>query len=233
MTKLQYLQAEKWGSNPSWITSKHQLCTTPKNPDFSRTSFVPSNTPHRAEINSHILQMKSLRLGSAQCAVQSTQEGGKKPENSPLNISPPPCPGPQALPTHRTHFCSRRARAPRDAVRSHSLQTVERCAQGAAIETPRTDRRIPEARRSRGRGSKGAVDGPGLRAGARRGEMKGGLRGKGLRRVTGSSRAGRPAPAARGRGGCPRRSRVNCSRPRHSACAEPGQPRSRRNDNSP
>lgn len=84
----------------------------------------------------------------------------------------------------------------------------------------------------------GAVDGPGLRAGARRGQMKGGLRGKGPRRVTGSSRAGRPAPprpapAAPGRGGCPRRSRVNCSRPRHSACAEPGQPRSRRNDNSP
>lgn len=64
-----------------------------------------------------------------------------------------------------------------------------------------------------GGGAEKAVDGPGLRVGARRGEMKGGLRGKGLRRVTGSSRAGRPAPAARGRGGCPRRSRVNCSRP--------------------
>lgn len=64
-----------------------------------------------------------------------------------------------------------------------------------------------------GGAEEGAVDGPGLRAGARRGEMKGGLRGKGLRRVTGSSRAGRPAPAPP-RPGCPGQRRLPAPEPR-------------------
>lgn len=72
-------------------------------------------------------------------------------------------------------------------------------------------------RRRRGGGARcaeeGAVDGPGLRAGARRGEMKGGLQGKGLRRVTGSSRAGRPAPAPP-RPRCPGQRRLPAPEPR-------------------
>lgn len=141
--------------------------------------------------------------------------------------------GAQTCRSPRSHAPQPRVERPRTRTASLEAKTVKECARTAASATPGP---VAGSRRPGGGGGgvgEGAVDGPGLRAGARRGEMKGGLRGKGLRRVTGSSRAGRPAPAARGRGGCPSRSRVNCSRPRHSACAEPGQPRSRRNDNSP
>lgn len=119
---------------------------------------------------------------------------------------------PGASRTRRGPAWSSGARAP-PASRANAPQTPEGCTRTAAFATPRTDRWIPAAGRGRGRGAEGAVDGPGLRAGARRGEMKGGLRGKGLRRVTGSSRAGRPAPAPP-RPGCPGQRRLPAPEPR-------------------
>lgn len=71
-----------------------------------------------------------------------------------------------------------------------------------------------------GRGGGPPADGPGLRAGARRGEMKAGS-GEGAAPGDRLQPRRAPRPRARGRGGCPRRSRGNCSGPGRSAGAEP------------
>lgn len=116
------------------------------------------------------------------------------PARSPAALRVPALPG--ASRTRRGRAWSSGARAP-PASRADAPQTLGGCTRTAAFATPRTDRWIPAAGRRRGRGAEGAVDGPGLRAGARRGEMKGGLRGEGA--APGDRlqprRAPRPRPA--------------------------------------
>lgn len=188
----------------------------------SRISFVSSNTPLRVEIIFRILQMKSLRQESAKCAAQGHAGRKWRTRGSPHASHRPrrAATQPFRFPRFPRHFA--RARALRGAAaHAHRKSQGEdtpcklwRTARGQQrLQPPRPIAGSWHLGGGGGGAEEGAVDGPGLRAGARRGEMKGGLQGKGLRRVTDSSRAGRSAPAPP-RPRCPGQRRLPAPEPR-------------------